>query len=727
MAPGVDKQAVLNRIDFRTFYSKYVEIPSRNGTEEVTVKCCFHEDKNPSMSLNLKTGLYSCHGCDAKGDIFTMLKDKEGLKFSDALKYLAEQVGLFSDSPRPARKPESVAEPTQFVDAKLVEQYHKTLLTSPDLMNYVIHKRGITEPTMRNYQIGYCMERRRYTLPVKDSEGRVVNVRMYRPDAPEGQPKIESWGKGFGSARLFPSDKVTEKDLVVCEGEWDCLLLRQEGVAAYTSTCGADSFPPACAQKFAGRKITICYDIDEPGRKGAARTAGLLSPVAKEVRVMTLPIKTPANGDVTDFFVTHGLGLGKFQDVMWAAPVFVDGRVRPGPKAFRNLVPPSSFFDLYVTMAGETTDAPPEFHLASALSAVSGVLGAKVWLHAWGKDVFPNLWIILVAPSGFYRKSTAMNMGLRMVRSAKPENVLPNDFTQEKLIETLGNRAQGVIPVYEFGALLKMLGKDYNASLKEFLTEIYDGSDYSRDTRGGGKVTITRPAVSILSATTVDWLVGNARESDFRSGFFARFLFWVAREKPKWKGLGEQEEHELVSTLKYMLAEMAEITGQVRLSKDRIAQYNDWLRGFESEVNDQRLPGELQGFYTRLGMYVLKFAVLYEVGTTMDLDISEQSMDYAIRLAEYLKSHLIALFEDEMNTSRDAKELRNVRDLIAREPEISRDTLLRRSKLTARHLDELLTTLIQSEEIVVIRIDTGGRPKLTYRLRDSCLTALQSV
>jgi hypothetical protein len=442
----------------------------------------------------------------------------------------------------------------------------------------------------------------------------------------------------------------------------------------------------------------------------------LLAPVAKEVRIMSLPITTPANGDVTDFFVTHKRGVGQFQDAMWAAPVYVDGRVRPGRKDFRNLVPPSSFFDLYVTMAAETTDAPPEFHLASALSAVSGVIGAKVWFHAWGKDVFPNLWTILVAPSGFFRKSTAMNMGLRMVRAAKPENVLPNDFTQEKLIETLGNRAQGIIPVYEFGALLKMLGKDYNASLKEFLTEIYDGSDYSRDTRGGGKVTIVRPAVSILSATTVDWLVGNAKESDFRSGFFARFLFWVAHEKPTWKGLGEQYEHELVSTLKYMAAEIGTVTGQANLSKDRIAQYNEWLRGFEAEVNTQRLPCELQGFYTRLGMYVLKFSVLYEIGTTMTLDVTEQSMDYAIRLAEYLKSHLIALFEDEMNTSREAKDLRNIRELVTREPEISRDTLLRRSRLTARHLDELLMTLIQSGEIVAARTDTGGRPKQIYRL-----------
>ena len=38
--------------------------------------------------------MYKCFGCTEHGDVFTFLEEHEGMEFSEALKYLAEKVGV---------------------------------------------------------------------------------------------------------------------------------------------------------------------------------------------------------------------------------------------------------------------------------------------------------------------------------------------------------------------------------------------------------------------------------------------------------------------------------------------------------------------------------------------------------------------------------------------------------------------------------------------------------
>lgn len=52
-------------------------------------KCPFHEDKIPSLSVNLKNGGYFCHGCKAKGgDVIDFHQSLFDMDFSTAAKAL---------------------------------------------------------------------------------------------------------------------------------------------------------------------------------------------------------------------------------------------------------------------------------------------------------------------------------------------------------------------------------------------------------------------------------------------------------------------------------------------------------------------------------------------------------------------------------------------------------------------------------------------------------------
>ncbi len=56
--------------------------------------CPFHEDKNPSLSLDPAKGLYHCFGCGESGDVFRFVMKAEGLRFPDAVRKVAALAGI---------------------------------------------------------------------------------------------------------------------------------------------------------------------------------------------------------------------------------------------------------------------------------------------------------------------------------------------------------------------------------------------------------------------------------------------------------------------------------------------------------------------------------------------------------------------------------------------------------------------------------------------------------
>ena len=68
--------------------------PNTDMTKEnIVVNCCFHADKNPSLSINTKKGVYNCFSCGAKGDLINAYMVRNNLKFGEAIKALGVEKG----------------------------------------------------------------------------------------------------------------------------------------------------------------------------------------------------------------------------------------------------------------------------------------------------------------------------------------------------------------------------------------------------------------------------------------------------------------------------------------------------------------------------------------------------------------------------------------------------------------------------------------------------------
>lgn len=294
-------------MDYREYYLNIakLKVVSEND-KEINAHCPFHEDSKKSFSVDKSTGLWNCFGeCQEGGNIVQFHSKQFGLSPREAKK---EIQGLFKRSLVNKNIPQLI-----------IEEHHKLLLKNNKMMKWLREKRGLTIDTIKQFKLGFARDR--IWIPIFEN-GSYVNVRRYLPECPEGQEKVKSYSEGYGESRIFPFKNLEQKEILICEGEMDCILANQLGYNAITVTAGAGTFKEDFIPLFKNKVVRICYDIDPPGVRGAIKVAKILSPITEKVSIIDLPIEFPYNGDFTDFFITHKKSKKEFDNLIKNAKKF---------------------------------------------------------------------------------------------------------------------------------------------------------------------------------------------------------------------------------------------------------------------------------------------------------------------------------------------------------------------------------------------------------------------
>jgi hypothetical protein len=147
------------------------------------------------------------------------------------------------------------------------------------------------------------------TYDYRDAEDRLVHqvvryepkkFKQRRPDGRggwnwdlKGVTPLPYWLRELLSAD--PNDWVC-----IPEGEKDVDNLIRLGFVATCNSGGAGKFRPEHAEHLKHRRVAIFSDNDDPGRAHARMVAGMLAPVASEVRIIEPPAAMPIKADVSD-------------------------------------------------------------------------------------------------------------------------------------------------------------------------------------------------------------------------------------------------------------------------------------------------------------------------------------------------------------------------------------------------------------------------------------------
>jgi len=262
----------------------------RNRTD-VNIFCPFHEkvgsSKSKSCSVNIE-GIFNCKGCGAHGNVFAFFAKKQNIALKTATDILKR---------RKVKSSLTIA---------TVNAYVKRLQGNTQYLRY-LYNRGFTKQSLRDWKIG-C-DNKRITIPIFDEHNILRNVRRYLPTPKNAEEKVVSYSKGFGSITLFPLNTVNKtKPIILCEGEWDCILLCQYGFNALTVTGGVSSWKDSFTRFLKDMDVVIIYDVndkeDDLGQKVAWDRARLLIKTVRSVKIVCLPLpKKYVGGDITNFFI----------------------------------------------------------------------------------------------------------------------------------------------------------------------------------------------------------------------------------------------------------------------------------------------------------------------------------------------------------------------------------------------------------------------------------------
>jgi DNA primase len=196
----VSFEEVKSRVSMKDVLAHYglmqgtTEKPSKHGLE-LRLRCPFHEEKTPSLSINAETGKFHCFGCHAKGgDIFDFVVTKEGITGGDRTKSRRQAALLIKDwfgvtsEAAPAPETSAAAESSASVENLTAAPEAAEEGANPPLKfifqhldmrhPYLTQERGLSEATIDFFGLGYHSGRgimsKRVVIPVHNDQGELV-------------------------------------------------------------------------------------------------------------------------------------------------------------------------------------------------------------------------------------------------------------------------------------------------------------------------------------------------------------------------------------------------------------------------------------------------------------------------------------------------------------------------------------------------------------------------
>ncbi len=356
MLPQGFIQDLLSRVDVVEVVGRHVEL-KKAGINHKGL-CPFHGEKSPSFIVSPSRQTYHCFGCGAHGDAIRFLTEHHGMGFMDAVRDLAQQVGLAVPEREgtPEDRARADAERAQRatlsdVLAKAAEHYRGALKTSPRAVAY-LKKRGLTGQIAARFGLGYAPEgwrtlagvfpdyadalltdsglvitsggegdgggeqkrydrfRDRIMFPIRSVRGEVIGFggRVLDVGEPKylNSPETPVFHKGQELYGLYEARQgLRAKGYArVVEGYMDVVALAQSGFPNAVATLGTACTDEHVAKLFRFTdSVVFSFDGDAAGRRAAGRALEAALPHATDtrtVRFLFLPAEHDPDSYIRD-------------------------------------------------------------------------------------------------------------------------------------------------------------------------------------------------------------------------------------------------------------------------------------------------------------------------------------------------------------------------------------------------------------------------------------------
>ncbi|QLG88185.1 DNA primase [Chitinibacter bivalviorum] len=341
-------QDLLNRVDIVDVVERY--LPLKKAGQNYMACCPFHKEKSPSFTVSQTKQFYHCFGCGAHGSALSFVMEHQALSFPDAVRQLAESVGMqVPVEDKPQTEEQKKAPGIYDVLKTAFDFYRAQLKTAPQAIEY-FKKRGVTGKTAARFGLGFAPggddwqplktafadydwnktlaeaglvidkeeTKRRYDrfrdrvmFPIMNQRSQIIGFggRVMGQGEPKylNSPETPVFEKGRELYGL-PQARAAIRDhgrVLVAEGYMDVVMLHQHGVEYAVASLGTACTPEHIRKllKLAD-EVVFGFDGDKAGRRAAWRALENSMPEVrdgKELRFLFLPAEHDPDSYVQEF------------------------------------------------------------------------------------------------------------------------------------------------------------------------------------------------------------------------------------------------------------------------------------------------------------------------------------------------------------------------------------------------------------------------------------------
>lgn len=320
MSGLIDLAEVKRQADFLGILDHFgIAIGRRKTGTQVMVRCPFHDDREPSLSINTQDNIFNCFGCGTSGSVIRFVERMEQIA---SLPIAAARVWALSGhaedtlprkdgedtgrkppqrpqerregplrgepDPKADRRPPAAGGPEngsgkdKLANEPIEPRKGVELGPHPYLLG-----RGLSERAIAMFGLGFGAKGRflkdRIAIPIHDEQARLVAYAARWPgdDVPQDERRYnfpEGFHKSLVLYNLFRLEPSV-RHVVLVEGFFACIRLYADlgipAVASIGSSLSEEQVHLLTRQGI--HFVTVLYDGDDGGRRGAEAATNLLS------------------------------------------------------------------------------------------------------------------------------------------------------------------------------------------------------------------------------------------------------------------------------------------------------------------------------------------------------------------------------------------------------------------------------------------------------------------
>lgn len=368
------------------------------------------------------------------------------------------------------------------------------------------------------------------------------------------------------------------------------------------------------------------------------------------------------------------------------------------------------------------TEPKKSFRLWTGISTIAAMLQRKVSLP-WGHfSIFPNLYIILVGPSGS-RKGTAMNLGypflrelgIRLAAEAITREALIKDLklSSNTQIDSQGRPLIHCSLTVHSQELTVFLGYN-NMQMMADLCDWYDCKDrWTYRTKNMGTDELIGVWVNLLGATTPELLRSTLPADAIGGGLTARMILIFEKRKAKSVTCPflTAEEIKLREALLSDLEQILMLAGEFKISQEYLDYWNYWYPAQDN--NPPFTDIRLSGYVERRAIHALKLSIIANVSRSSKMVLELQDLQRAIALMQEAEQKMLYVFSG-VGKAKMADVLVKAWTYIAMNKSVRTSELLRQFHSDA-DVDDLSSVVRTLETMKTIRVQyVGTDPVIDY-------------